>query len=104
MNKCCRISESCVLPITEGLIEVDTSKGIVNIILPVIEAHIFTCLKIRKISNDRYYVILVADNCKIDNSELIFFGSQNKFGKVMNVSLVSDGMNWHITEESDGEK
>lgn len=98
------ISESVELPITKGLIEVDTSKGSIIIFMKPSPVHADNeTLTITKISPDNNMVSLFSETTLINNAEIIMFGlpiyAKVKKGKVKTLILKSDGTNWKIIHE-----
>ena len=97
-----RISESCELPITTGVLEVDTSKGAVTIFMKAGTSSDKT-LTITKVSTDRNMVSLFSETSLINGAEIIMFGlpvyAKVKKGKIRTLVLKSDGTHWKIIRE-----
>lgn len=99
-----RIFESAELPITTGIIEVDTSKGGVTIFMKAgpIHSHDET-LTITKISSDNNMVSLFSEDVLINDAEIVMFGlpiyAKVKKGKVKTLVLKSTETNWKIIQE-----
>jgi|SRR3989304_9234486 len=99
-----RISESVELPITKGIIEVDTSNGSVTIFMKAAFAHKpGESLTITKVSKDNNMVALFSESCLINKSDIVMFGlpvyAKAKKGRVKTVVLQSDGTDWKIIHE-----
>lgn len=103
-SKVFRVSESIELPISTGILEVDTSKGAITIFMNSQPAHSETeSLIIKKVSHDNNMVSLFSETSLINNAEIIMFGlpvyAKVKKGKVRTLVLKSDGVNWKIIRE-----
>jgi hypothetical protein len=99
-----RISESVELPISVGILEVDTSKGAITIFMNSRPRHSETdYLTIKKVSHDNNMVSLFSETSLINNAEIVMFGlpvyAKVKKGKVKVIVLKSDGSNWKIIHE-----
>ena len=99
-----RITESLQLPLFNGTLEIDTSKGSITILMipgPVHTSNEYLILT--KISTDRHIVSLFSDTCLINNANIIIFGvtpcSKLTKGKIKTLILKSDGSNWKIIKE-----
>jgi hypothetical protein len=95
------ISESMELPITTGIINVDTSNGTITIFMKPAPPHSEKeTLTITKISNDINIVSLFSETTLINKAEIIMFGlpvyAKVSKGKVKTIVLKSDGTNWKI--------
>lgn len=101
MSHIIRIDQSVELPLTNGILEVDTSKGEVTIFMK--SGINGDSLTIRKISDDRNLVSLYSDTCLIDGNEITLFGlpeyAKVRKGKVRIVILKSDGEHWQTIRE-----
>lgn len=98
------ISESGLLPISSGKIEVDTTKGAVTIFMKSCPRHDDNeSLIITKISNDSNTVSLFSESSLINGAEIIIFGlpSYAKLtrGKSKTLIMKSDGRDWKIIKE-----
>ena len=103
-NMSVRIIESAELPITIGILEVDTSKSPVTIFMKSAPAHKDNeSLTITKVSEDRNIISLFSDASLINGAEITIFGlpiyAKVKKGKVKTIVLKSDGINWKILHE-----
>lgn len=99
-----RITESVELPLTTGMIEVDTSSGAVTIFMKPGPIHKpDETLIITKISKDHHLVSLFSETTLINNAEIVMFGlpiyAKVKKAKVKTIVLKSDGTNWKIIRE-----
>lgn len=98
------ITESVELPLTIGIIKVDTSKGPITIFMKPAPMHSFEeSLIITKISKDSNTISLFSDITLINNAEITMFGlpphAKVKKGKATTLTLKSDGNNWNILQE-----
>lgn len=98
------ISESMELPITTGILEVNTSMGGITIFMKTAPAHSYNeNLIITKISQDNNTVSLFSETTLINNADIVIFGlpkyAKVKKGKVKTLVLKSDGINWKIIRE-----
>lgn len=99
-----RITESVELPITCGVLEVDTSGGPITIFMKSTPAHnLDESLTITKISSDRHLVSLFSETSLVNRAEITLFGlpiyAKVKKAKVKTLVLKSDGINWSIIRE-----
>lgn len=99
-----RITESTELPITTGIIEVDSSAGAITIFMRPAPPHQNNeSLTITKVSQDANCIALFSDIALINQAEIIMFGLPQyttfKKGKIRTVILQSDGTNWNILRE-----
>lgn len=96
------MTESMELPITNGIIQVDTSKGGITIFMksPQSPGDILTIIKV---SHDNNTVSLFSETVLINNAEIIMFGlpsyAKVKKGKVKTIVLEGDNSNWKIIRE-----
>jgi len=98
------ISESMELPITEGKINVDTSKGSITIFMKPGPVHTDNDeLIITKVSEDNNIVSLFSESVLINKADIVIFGLRNnsnvKGGNVNTIALRCDGNNWKILYE-----
>ena len=102
MVKTARISESGELPITNGILEVDTTKGSITIFMKPNSGYSDTLI-ITKISSDHNMVYLYSDTSLINKAEIVIFGlpSHAKVSGAKSKTLVlkGDGRNWKIVRE-----
>lgn len=95
------ITESTILPITSGTLEVDTSEG--SIIIYMSSGNIGDVLEIIKISEDTNVISLFSETTLINDAEIVMFGVPShanvKYGKIKSMILESDGKNWKIIKE-----
>lgn len=99
-----RISESIELPISTGILEVDTSAGGVTIFMKEFPAHNANeSLTITKVSKDNNIISLFSETSLINNSEIIMFGlpkyAKLSKGKITTIVLKTDGNSWKIIKE-----
>lgn len=98
------VSESMELPITTGIVNVDTTKGPITIFMKSGPVHSQDeTLTITKISTDAHMVSLFSETTLINNAEIVMFGlptyAKVKKAKVKTLILKSDGVNWKIIHE-----
>ncbi len=98
------ISESTRLPITNGLILVDTTDNPVTIYFMNCPVHANDeYLVIRKISSDNNTICLLSTIYPIDDSQIVMFGINQAanitFGLNRSVTLKADGQQWYIIHE-----
>jgi hypothetical protein len=99
-----RITESTELPITTGIIEVDSSAGSITIFMRPAPPHQNNeSLTITKVSQDGNSIALFSDTVLINQAEIVMFGlptyARFKKGKIRTLILQSDGTNWNIIRE-----
>jgi len=100
-----RITASVELPISHGILEVDTSKGSITIIMKSVPVHNSNeALIITKISEDTNIISLFSDTCLMNGADIIIFGVppniKVKNGKIKTLTLTSDGKDWKIIKEN----
>ena len=96
------ITESQELPITNGIIHIDTSQGSITIFMKSPE-NTGDTLIISKISHDSNVISLFSETTLVNNAEIIMFGlpsyAKIKKGKVRTVVLQAENSNWKIIRE-----
>jgi hypothetical protein len=99
-----RMIESGELPITSGILEIDSSVNPVVIFMKSGREHVGgESLTITKVSMDNHVVTLFSDVTLINGVDIVIFGypkyAKVKYGKVSTIVLRSDGVNWYIIRE-----
>lgn len=93
------VSESGEIPVTDGTVQVDTSKGSITLML---KPGAGKELLIKKISNDSNVVALYFPDGLIGSGEIIIFGlsghSRAQKGKAMNVLLRGGLDHWQVVK------
>lgn len=99
------IDESCNLPMTAGVIIVDTKNAPVSICFDFVPKNTADTLTIYKLSSDKNPVIVYSKEGLLKDSDAIIFGKPDA-DDVMNATkkgiiLKSNGKTWYLVEEID---